>query len=454
MMLKYLKIFVLIIFQISLIQSSAFGLNKDDCQNSSFYIKNINVDFTKKSIIEARSLAEQKARSRALERLLHRLILKEKDLDLDKIITELSKKSKILQLVEFLKINNEANSNTRYIANFDVCFNRDLVIKFFHNNKLQYAESYKELISVLPIFKGPTGYILWDKNDVWYSLWEKKLNAIDGLVKLKLARGNLSLNRKITSSIIINSDKIMIKDLMAHENTKLVLFVIAEPEIQNDGKKYLKTYTKLFNSDGKLEKSNLINTVALKTTSSIFKIEKKIFHDEVSNIVSFIERNWKKDNLIDPNIVNQVDLWIPIPLRASTKLEKEFIFNDKSIKVKSTDGFLDKGIIDIGEELILYKNKTSKSFEKITRSLLNTEKKIEYKKDAVIFQKNLETWPLSINVLKSLPFVTEVKIISISNRSARIIVKFLGNKKTFFHATDEKSLFFKNLSNHQYILSN
>ena len=110
---------------------------------------------------------------------------------------------------------------------------------------------------------------------------EKKLNAIDGLVKLKLARGNLSLNRKITSSIIINSDKIMIKDLMAHENTKLVLFVIAEPEIQNDGKKYLKTYTKLFNSDGKLEKSNLINTVALKTTSSIFKIEKKIFHDEV-----------------------------------------------------------------------------------------------------------------------------------------------------------------------------
>ena len=277
MMLKYLKIFVLIIFQISLIQPSAFGLNKDDCQNSSFYIKNVNVDFTKKSIIEARSLAEQKARSRALERLLHRLILKEKGLDLDKIITELSKKSKILQLVEFLKINNEANSNTRYIANFDVCFNRDLVINFFHHNKLQYAESYKELISVLPIFKGPTGYILWDKNDVWYSLWKKKLNAIDGLVKLKLARGNLSLNRKITSSIIINSDKIMIKDLMAHENTKLVLFVIAEPEIQNDGKKYLKTYTKLFNSDGKLEKSNLINTVALKTTSSIFKIEKKYF---------------------------------------------------------------------------------------------------------------------------------------------------------------------------------
>ena len=80
-------------------------------------------------------------------------------------------------------------------------------------------------------------------------------------------------------------------------------------------------------------------------------------------------------------------------------------------------------------------------------------KKIEYKKDAVILQKNIETWPLSINILKGLPFVTEVKIVSISRHGGRVIVKFLGNKKTFFQATYEKGLFFKNLSNHQYILS-
>ena len=149
-----------------------------------------------------------------------------------------------------------------------------------------------------------------------------------------------------------------------------------------------------------------------------------------------------------------MDFVSPFSTRASTKLEKTFIFNDKSIKVKSTLGFMDQGIIDIGKELILYRNKTSTSFEKITRSLLNTEKKIEYKNNTVIFQENIRTWPLSISILKSLPFVTEVKIVSISKHGGRIIVKFLGNKKTFFHATDEKSLFFKNLSNHQYILRN
>ena len=266
MMIKYFKTFVLIIFQISFIQSSAYAFNQDDCRSSSFYIKNINVDFTKRSIIEARSLAEHKAKLIALNRLFLRLTLKNKDLIL--------KKSKILQLVEFLKINNEANSNTRYIANFDVCFNRDLVIKYFHKNNLQYAESYKEPISVLPIFKGPSGFILWDKKDVWYSLWKDKLDSIDGLVKLKLAKGNLYLNRNITTSIISNSDEAMIKKLVANENTKSVLFVIAEPDIQNDGKKYLRTYTKLFNSKGKLENTIYRNKIALKKKYYMMKFQK------------------------------------------------------------------------------------------------------------------------------------------------------------------------------------
>ena len=445
MMIKYFKIFVLFIFQICFIKSFAFALNKDDCRSESFYIKNINVDFTKKSIIEARSLAEQKARLIALNRLLHRLTLK------NKVLT--FKNSKILQLVDFLKINNEANSDTRYIANFDICFNRDLVIKFFHKNNLQYAESYKEPISVLPIFKGPRGFILWDKKDVWYSLWKKKLKLVDGLVKLRLAKGSLYLNRNITSSTIANYDEDMIKKLVSNENTKSVLFVIAEPDIQNDGKKYLRTYTKLFNSEGKLENIIYRNKITLNKKSSIYSVEKKIFHDEVSNILNFIERNWKKDNLIDPKIVNQVDLWIPVSLKASTKLEKAFIFNDKSIKVKSTIGFMSKGIVNIGEELILYNNKTIKSFEKITRNILNIEKKIEYKKDNVIFQKDIQIWPSSINILKSLPFVKEVKVISISKHGGRIIVKFLGNKKTFFQATYEKGLIFKNFNKKQYILN-
>ena len=107
MMIKFFKIIVLIIFEINLIQSSVFASTKDDCKNSSFYIKNVKVDLTKKSIIEARSIAEKEAREIAFVRLLDRFTLKKKGL---------SPSLNTSQLVDFLKINNEANSDTRYVA--------------------------------------------------------------------------------------------------------------------------------------------------------------------------------------------------------------------------------------------------------------------------------------------------------------------------------------------------
>ena len=112
----------------------------------------------------------------------------------------------ISSLVDYLKINKEANSDKRYLANFDICFNRNLVINFFRKNKLQYAETYRQPIAVLPIFKGPRGFVLWDEKDNWYLNWLNKLKTIDGLVKLKLAKGNFSLNRILTANVLLKSN--------------------------------------------------------------------------------------------------------------------------------------------------------------------------------------------------------------------------------------------------------
>ena len=61
-------------------------------------------------------------------------------------------------------------------------------------------------------------------------------------------------------------------------------------------------------------------------------------------------------------------------------------------------------------------------------------------------------WPFALNTLKSLPFVKEVKVIAISNLKGRIVVKFIGNKKTFFQAAKEKQMIFKDFNSQQYIL--
>tara|TARA_A100001015_G_scaffold173323_1_gene192679 strand:- start:3021 stop:4292 length:1272 start_codon:yes stop_codon:yes gene_type:complete len=417
-----------------------------DCLNSSFYIKNISVDITKESINEARSQAEQKAKLIGFKRLTNRLIIKNLGFNFNTI--------DIFSLVDYLKINEEANSDKRYLANFDICFNRNLVIKFFRKNKFQYAETYREPIAVLPIFKGPRGYVLWDEKDDWYLNWQNKLKIIDGLVKLKLAKGNFSLNRNLKANLLLKLNEDQINKLINNENTNALILVVAEPILMRDGKTYLSTYGKFYNKSGKIRSTIYRNSILLKRTSSFYNVDKALLEKEVSNMIKSIETNWKKNNLIDTRIYNEVDLIIPITQIKSTLLSKNLLFNDKSIIVKSTSDFKDQGFLKIKNEIIFYKTKTKNTFDNIKRNVFNSSNELKYEKNINVIQKDTGVWPDVLNILEKLPFVIEVKILSITSTQGRLVAKFMGNKKTFFQAIYEKKLKFKDFNSQQYILIN
>jgi len=446
MFFKNLKIISLVLTNIIFTYSVTLASNNnDDCSNSSYYIKDIKVDLTKKSIIEARKLAEDKAKLFGLKKLVNKLTISNKKIKF--------KNLEVLQLVDYLKINSEANSNTRYVANFDICFNRKLIIEYFHKNKIQYAETYRKPISILPVFKGPRGVIIWDEKDPWYLKWKTEIKSSEGLVKFSLTKGSLKLSRRIRSNLINVSNKDLISKLINLEKSEELLVVIAEPILRNDGKTFLSTYAKIYNKNGILENTLYRNKIPLKTTASIYNIDQTLLNQEVLNIKNSIEKNWKKDNLINPSIINEVELIIPISSYKSTKLEAPLLFNDKIIKVKSTDGFLDEGVIQIEKEIIFYKKKNSKNFEHLKRGLLKSNSKIEYNVNTTLTQKDITLWPFVLNTLKSLPFVKEVKVISISTLKGMVIVKFIGNKKTFFQGAKEKKMIFKDFNSQQYILN-
>ena len=445
MFFKNLKIISLVLTNIIFSYSVSLASNNDDCRNSSYYVKNIKVDLTKKSIVEARKLAEDKAKLFGLKKLVNKLTLRNKKIKF--------KNLEVLQLVDYLKINSEANSNTRYVANFDICFNRKLIIEYFHKNKIQYAETYRKPISILPVFKGPRGVIIWDEKDPWYLKWKTEIKSSEGLVKFSLAKGNLKLSRRIRSNLINVSNKDLISKLINLEKSEELLVVIAEPVLKNDGKTFLSTYAKIYNKNGILENTLYRNKTPLKTTASIYNIDQTLLNQEVLNIKNSIEKNWKKDNLINSSIINEVELIIPISSYKSTTLEAPFLFNDKIIKVKSTDGFLDEGVIEIEKEVIFYKKKNSKNFEHLKRGLLKSNSKIEYNVNTILIQKDITLWPFVLNTLKSLPFVKEVKVISISTLKGMVVVRFIGNKKTFFQAAKEKKMIFKDFNSQQYILN-
>ncbi len=444
MFLQFLKIIFTIISKTIFFISISFASINEDCQNSPFYIENISVDLTKESINEARSEAENKAKFLGLRRLIDRLLVKKNNLKF--------KKNEIFTLVDYLKINNEANSDKRYLANFDICFNRNAVINFFRKNKLKYSETFREPISVLPIFKGPRGFVIWDEKDKWYKKWKLKLKSVDGLVKLKLAQGNFQLNRTISANALLNSDRKFIRKLIENEKTNALLIVIAEPVLQTDGKTYLTSFAKYYNLHGKLVNTVYRNKIPLKKISSIYDMDNTLISKEILKIIGSIEKKWKKNNLIDTSIINEVDLIIPITAISSTKLESELLFNDKVVLVKSTKDFKNKGIFKIKKEIVFYKNKTANSFQNITRGVFNSFRQLKYNKNTILNQKDISVWPMVLKKLKNLPFIIDVNVVHITNSEGRIFVKFMGNKKTFFQAVNEKKLVFKNLNSRQYIL--
>ena len=240
--------------------------------------------------------------------------------------------------------------------------------------------------------------------------------------------------------------------MIKNEKTNSLLLVIAEPILQTNGKTYLNTYAKYYNLNGKLVNTVYRNQTPLKKTSSIYNIDPTLITKEILKIISSMEKNWKQNNLIDTSILNEVDLIIPITSILSSKLQNELLFNDKKVYVKSTEGFLDTGLLEIENEIIFYKNKTFNSFQNITRSMFSSSKQLKYEKNIAVNQKDISIWPMVLKKLENLPFVIEVMVVSITDKRGRIIVKFMGNKKTFFQAANEKKLTFKNLNSRQYTL--
>jgi hypothetical protein len=155
---SFLKLIIFILFNIIFFYKDCFSSDFKDCNHKAFYVKNIKADVTSDTIVKAKLLAENEALYGALIRLIQRLTLKKKD----KIKFEID----IRNFIDFIKINNEANSTNRFVASFDVCFNRKAIIKLFKSYDLSYAEVYSLPISVLPIFGSPRGYVVFDKNHI------------------------------------------------------------------------------------------------------------------------------------------------------------------------------------------------------------------------------------------------------------------------------------------------
>ncbi len=289
----------LFIFQFEVIASS-----KLDCKEKAFYVDNVISDASHQDLTKAKLKAEEKGRLIAFNQLLNRLTLRKQIKDTYKI--DLNK------MINFIKINNEANSTNRFLGSFDFCFNRDEVVKFFKKENLNFAEVFSLPISIFPIYDGPSGYVFLDEKDTWYKLWKSFLNTNDSLLKFKLSTGSLALKRSIKGKEIINSNKKVLKKIIKNNLTKRILVVILEPKIGRFGKYQLKISGKLYNESGEFDQTIFSKSRNYENFQSITNLNEDLLIKDINELIYVFEESWKKNNFFEEGLITFVDLYIPI----------------------------------------------------------------------------------------------------------------------------------------------
>ena len=289
----------LCIYQFEVIASS-----KLDCKQKAFYINDVISDATHKDLTNAKSKAEEKGRLIAFNQLLNRLALRKHIKDSYKI--DLNK------MINFIKINNEANSTNRFVGSFDFCFNRDEVVKFFKKENLNFAEVFSLPISIFPIYEGPSGYVFLDEKDLWYNLWKNFLNSNDSLLKFKLSSANLSLKRSIKGKEILKSNKKVLKKIIKNDSTKRILVVILKPRLGRYGKYQLKISGKLYNEIGEFDQTIFSKARNYKNFKSVTILDKDLLLKDINELIYVFEESWKKNNFFKEGLITFVDVYIPI----------------------------------------------------------------------------------------------------------------------------------------------
>ena len=301
--LKLFFVKIIIIF-FYIIQSEVIASTKLDCQEKAFYINDVISDAKHQDLTKAKLQAEEKGRLVAFNKLLNRLTLRKQIKETYKIDLNI--------MINFIKINNEANSTNRFVASFDFCFNRNQVVNFFKKENLNFAEVFSLPISIFPIYEGPSGYIFLDEKDLWYNLWKNFLETNDSLLKFKLSSGNLSLKRSIRGKEIIKSNKNVLKKIIKNDLTKRILVVILEPKLGRYGKYQLKISGKLYNENGEFDQTIFSKSRNFKDFKSVTVLNKDLLLKDINELIYVFEESWKKNNFFKEGLITFIDIYIPI----------------------------------------------------------------------------------------------------------------------------------------------
>ncbi|HMB78028.1 MAG TPA: DUF2066 domain-containing protein [Kiloniellaceae bacterium] len=181
-----------------------------------FTVRNVPVDVTADSAVQAREAAIAEAHMAALHVLLRRLVPQEELANL-----RMPSQNEVLNLAENFSVVNERTSNVRYLADFTVNFNGEAVQDYLRQSGVSFAVNSSKPILVVPVMDDGGPPRLWLDNP-WYDLWLAR-PADEGLVPYFVPLGDLGDMASLDAAAALSLDSVRLRDLASRYGIDEVL---------------------------------------------------------------------------------------------------------------------------------------------------------------------------------------------------------------------------------------
>ena len=259
------------------------GAGVSYASTSVFDVKNVEVDISGESTVNARDKAFAKARRMAFERLAERLLTEDEIKALPQ-----PDDAEISVLINNFEIVHENLAPNRYVGEFSFSFKENATRQFFEGGGYRFSDIGGKAILVLPYFQEGGPARLWSGENPWLEAWQRVDTYSEGLVPVMVPLGDVQDLSSAPESTPLNYDQDALLNMAERYKAEAVVIAIAtlntETELSID----------LYRTDG-FAPAHIKSFKASVPENEQGEMDiKQIMRNEVREVYAFMQRNWRE----------------------------------------------------------------------------------------------------------------------------------------------------------------
>ena len=250
-----------------------------------YSVRDIAVDVSDVSAVEARRKALREAQMLGAHRLLRRLTRQEEWERLPRLRFD-----EIRPLISSLEIESEKTSSTRYLAQVTINFSPQGIQELLTGEDIRFLEFSPLTSLVLPLYHDRIGWLLWDKPNPWWQAWsdlDAALLANRYLLPLADLEDRLALP---TASLAAGEDALLARVAARYELDRILLARAFAPAEEGEDIRTRVSLYRIMPGESGVERLGS------------FTFEAANLDAAATHIAARMEREWKERNIQERTI--------------------------------------------------------------------------------------------------------------------------------------------------------